>query len=71
MYASRNTHPMLHHGNLVRAARGREPVRDVHDRLAALPAVRTARDFLDGVEDMLLCMSVERRCLKGQERRVR
>ena len=56
--SERLTHPVLHHGDLVRPARGREPVRDEDDRLRPVAAGR-AGDLRDGVEDVLLRVRVQ------------
>ena len=50
---------MFEHRDLVRAACGREAVRDEDDGLRAL-AARPGGELLDGVEDLALRVRVER-----------
>ena len=52
----------MHHRDLVRATRSREPVRDEDHRLDALSVVR-AGDRIDGLEHAVLRVRVERRRL--------
>ena len=58
-------YPILHHRDLVSTAGGRQPVRDVNDRLRPV-AIRTTGNLLNGVENVLLGMRIEGKLRVGR-----